>query len=209
MTSQSIYNRSSKAEKERYIRSVVRKSSLTRAQQPVVLKLCNLWFHHESGPEGVIRASQKYIAKQCRVSVPTVYRTLSLLEKAGALVAVKYPRGGKRPTHYKMNLTALLALFGQTWPERLEKYGEFDRKNTELYKSGKLESVQPKKKAPVSQPNSWENAGKIWLKICHELGLTPHQNDGRIIYNGNHYKTEPNRAREKKRFGYLRSGEGL
>ena len=109
------FKQSNEQSVRRLVRDAIRNSELTRSQKDVTLAVTNLWFHHRTGYEKVVRAGQRKIAKRAKVTTQTVYRTLCRLEAAGILIAVKNPKGGSGPTHYKMDLHALMTFCGCDW----------------------------------------------------------------------------------------------
>ena len=99
----------------RFVRRAIAQSDLTRAEKEITIAIANLWFHHRNGPEKIIRPGRKRLARQTKVTIKTVSRTFRALKSAGAITAIRNPRGGVKPTHYTVNLPALMALCGAKW----------------------------------------------------------------------------------------------
>ena len=180
------FKKSNEHAARRLVRSAIRNSELTRGQKEVTVAVANLWFHHRTGHDKVVRAGQRKIAKTAKASIPTVYRTLCLLEAAGVLIAVKNPKGGSGPTHYKMDLNALMTFCGCDWVDDFLqgafKYnltkGTPQRPNPKPANDPVKPAQMPHLKEDNIRP---ETASKIQPDPHQKALPDPHQNDGRYI----------------------------
>lgn len=108
------FKKSREAERQRYVRSIIRKIKrdvLTKAERDVLMVLVNLWFYHKGGPNGFIHPGRKKIAKRANVSVVTVARALSRLRDYGVIDATMYEKGGRKATRYLVDIDCIIETF--------------------------------------------------------------------------------------------------
>ncbi len=101
---------------QRMVRSAIRKSEMTKSDRDITVALVNLWFYHRNGPKGYIYPGRKRLAKKARVTIKTVSRCLAKLRAGGMVTPVENLYGeGQNPTHYTVNIHAILVFCGATW----------------------------------------------------------------------------------------------
>lgn len=92
----------------RLVRDGIKKAKvLPRRDRECLMYLTNLWFYHRNG-EGFIRPGNKKIAGKLECSVRTSITTTNRLQEMGYLIPVAYPKGGRRPTWYAVDIGKII-----------------------------------------------------------------------------------------------------
>ena len=105
------FKSSEEASYRRFVRQMIRKSDLTRAQKDITVFLVNLWFHHKSGSKKYIHPSVEMIGKKSNVGRWSVQTCLRLLRDSKALAPIKHQNGGRnKAAQYEFNMIYLLKL---------------------------------------------------------------------------------------------------
>jgi len=146
---------------QRMVRSAIRKSEMTKSDRDITVAIVNLWFHHRNGPKGYIHPGRKHLAKKARVTIMTVARCLAKLRAGGMITPVRNLHGeGQNPTHYTVNIHAILVFCGATWID--EYVRDMAQNVTPLY----AQNVTPLAYQNVTQSICKSNLSKSKTKPC-------------------------------------------